>query len=83
MFFTKGLHGFILYPNRAILEISAQLCHRTAEPRTLLGRDHLDLGHPDEAGREFDQVLALEADHLAAVVQRAFDWVSVAEPVKE
>src|SRR6202795_1905850 len=30
MFFTKGLHGFTLYPNRAIVEISVQLYNRTA-----------------------------------------------------
>ncbi len=36
MFFTKGMHGFTLYPNRAYLEIKVQLYNRTSEPQTLL-----------------------------------------------
>jgi tetratricopeptide (TPR) repeat protein len=36
MFFTKGMHGFTLYPNQAILEIKVQLYNRTAEPQTFL-----------------------------------------------
>ena len=36
MFFTKGMHGFTLYPDRAILEIQVQLYNRTAEPQTFL-----------------------------------------------
>ena len=36
MFFTKGLHGFTLYPDRAYLEIKVQLYNRTSEPQTFL-----------------------------------------------
>lgn len=36
MFFTKGMHGFTLYPNRAYLQISVQLYNRTSEPQTFL-----------------------------------------------
>jgi tetratricopeptide (TPR) repeat protein len=36
MFFTKGMHGFTLYPDRASLEISVQLYNRTSEPQTFL-----------------------------------------------
>jgi len=36
MFFTKGMHGFTLYPDRAYLEISVQLYNRTSEPQTFL-----------------------------------------------
>jgi len=36
MFNTKGMAGFTLYPNRAYLEIRAQLYNRTAEPQTFL-----------------------------------------------
>ena len=39
---------------------------------------HLGLGHPDQAARELDQVLALEADHQGAVMHRAFEWVPAA-----
>lgn len=36
MFHTKGMHGFTLYPDRALLEINVQLYNRTAEPQTFL-----------------------------------------------
>ncbi len=36
MFFTKGMHGFRLYPNRAYLEIDVQLYNRTSAPQTFL-----------------------------------------------
>ena len=36
MFFTKGMHGFTLYPDQAILEIKVQLYNRTGEPQTFL-----------------------------------------------
>lgn len=36
MFFTKGLHGFTLHPDRAVLQIEAQLVNRTSEPQTFL-----------------------------------------------
>lgn len=36
MFFTKGLHGFTLHPDRAVLQIDAQLANRTSEPQTFL-----------------------------------------------
>jgi len=36
MFFTKGMHGFTLYPDQAYLEISVQLYNRTSEPQTFL-----------------------------------------------
>lgn len=36
MFFTKGMHGVTLYPDRAYLEISVQLYNRTSEPQTFL-----------------------------------------------
>ncbi|MDJ0752162.1 MAG: DUF5107 domain-containing protein [Ardenticatenaceae bacterium] len=36
MFRTKGMHGFTLYPDRAVLEIKVQLYNRTAEPQTFL-----------------------------------------------
>jgi tetratricopeptide (TPR) repeat protein len=36
MFGTKGLTGFTLHPNRAYLEIKAQLYNRTALPQTFL-----------------------------------------------
>ena len=36
MFFTKGLHGFTMHPDKAVLQISAQLHNRTAEPQTFL-----------------------------------------------
>src|SRR5579859_5313475 len=36
MFFTKGMHGFTLYPNQAILEIKVQLYNRTSQPQTFL-----------------------------------------------
>ncbi|MFN8497107.1 MAG: DUF5107 domain-containing protein [Anaerolineae bacterium] len=36
MFFTKGAHGFTLYPERAYLEISVQLYNGTSEPQTFL-----------------------------------------------
>ncbi|MCX6080815.1 MAG: DUF5107 domain-containing protein [Chloroflexi bacterium] len=36
MFRTKGMHGFTLYPERAILEIRIQLYNRTSEPQTFL-----------------------------------------------
>ena len=36
MFFTKGMHGFTLYPDRAYLEVSVQLYTRTSEPQTFL-----------------------------------------------
>src|SRR5205085_295679 len=35
---------------------------------------HLGLGQQADAQREFDQVLALEADHQGALLQRNFDW---------
>jgi tetratricopeptide (TPR) repeat protein len=36
MFHTKGMHGFTLYPGRALLEIRVQLYNRTSEPQTFL-----------------------------------------------
>ena len=36
MFFTKGMHAFTLYPDRAYLEVSVQLYNRTSEPQTFL-----------------------------------------------
>ncbi|MFN8470961.1 MAG: DUF5107 domain-containing protein [Anaerolineae bacterium] len=36
MFFTRGAHGFTLYPDRAYLEISVQLYNGTSEPQTFL-----------------------------------------------
>jgi tetratricopeptide (TPR) repeat protein len=36
MFFTKGMHGFTLHPERAYLEINVQLYNRTSEPQTFL-----------------------------------------------
>lgn len=36
MFFTKGMHGVTLYPDRAYMEIRVQLYNRTAEPQTFL-----------------------------------------------
>ena len=36
MFFTKGLHGFTLHPDKAVLNIAAQLHNRTAEAQTFL-----------------------------------------------
>ena len=36
MFRTKGMHGFRLHPDKAYLEINAQLYNRTAEPQTFL-----------------------------------------------
>ncbi len=36
MFFTKGMHGFTLYPDRAYLEVNVQLYNRTSEPQTFL-----------------------------------------------
>ncbi len=36
MFFTKGAHGFTLYPDRAYLEVSVQLYNGTSEPQTFL-----------------------------------------------
>ena len=36
MFRTKGMHGFTLYPGRALLEVRVQLYNRTAEPQTFL-----------------------------------------------
>jgi hypothetical protein len=36
MFHTKGMAGFTLYPNRAYLEIKAQLYNRTTLPQTFL-----------------------------------------------
>jgi len=36
MFRTKGMHGFTLHPERAYLEIHAQLYNRTSEPHTFL-----------------------------------------------
>lgn len=36
MFFTKGMHGFTLHPNRACLEISVQLYNRTSAPQSFL-----------------------------------------------
>ncbi|MBK9715759.1 MAG: DUF5107 domain-containing protein [Kouleothrix sp.] len=36
MFFTKGMHGFTLHPDRAYLEIAVQLYNRTSEPQTFL-----------------------------------------------
>lgn len=36
MFFTKGMHGFTLHPDRAYLQIDAQLHNRTSEPQTFL-----------------------------------------------
>jgi tetratricopeptide (TPR) repeat protein len=36
MFHTKGMAGFTLYPNRAYLEIKAQLYNRTSLPQTFL-----------------------------------------------
>lgn len=36
MFFTKGMHGATLYPDRAYLELSVQLYNRTSEPQTFL-----------------------------------------------
>ena len=36
MFRTKGMAGFTLYPNRAYLEIKAQLYNRTTLPQTFL-----------------------------------------------
>ncbi len=36
MFFTKGMHGFTLHPDRAYLEISVQLYNRTSEPQSFL-----------------------------------------------
>ncbi len=35
---------------------------------------HLGLGHPAEAEREFEQVLAWEADHQGALLHRQFNW---------
>ncbi len=36
MFFTKGMHGATLYPDRAYLELRVQLYNRTSEPQTFL-----------------------------------------------
>src|SRR6266581_4697386 len=36
MFRTKGMAGFTLYPDRAYLEMNAQLYNRTSEPQTFL-----------------------------------------------
>jgi tetratricopeptide (TPR) repeat protein len=36
MFRTKGMHGFTLHPDRAIVEINVQLYNRTSEPQTFL-----------------------------------------------
>ncbi|MFN8482420.1 MAG: DUF5107 domain-containing protein [Anaerolineae bacterium] len=36
MFFTRGAHGFTLYPERASLEVSVQLYNGTSEPQTFL-----------------------------------------------
>jgi tetratricopeptide (TPR) repeat protein len=36
MFNTKGMHGFTLYPDRAILELNVQLSNRTSLPQTFL-----------------------------------------------
>lgn len=36
MFFTKGMHGFTLYPGRAYLEIKVQLYNRTDTPQSFL-----------------------------------------------
>ena len=33
---TKGMHGFTLYPERALLEIRVQLYNRTSQPQTFL-----------------------------------------------
>jgi tetratricopeptide (TPR) repeat protein len=40
----------------------------------LLALGHLGLGHPAEARRAFEQVLALEAEHQGALLHRNFDW---------
>ncbi|MFM8323043.1 MAG: DUF5107 domain-containing protein [Chloroflexota bacterium] len=36
MFRTKGMHGFTLYPRRALLEVRVQLYNRTGQPQTFL-----------------------------------------------
>lgn len=36
MFFTKGMHGFTLHPDRAVLHIDVQLHNRTDTPQTFL-----------------------------------------------
>ena len=36
MFFTKGMHGFTLHPDKAVLTIDVQLSNRTSEPQTFL-----------------------------------------------
>jgi tetratricopeptide (TPR) repeat protein len=36
MFHTKGMHGFRLYPDRAVLEVHVQLYNRTSESQTFL-----------------------------------------------
>lgn len=36
MFFTKGMHGLTLYPDRAYLQVRVQLYNRTSEPQTFL-----------------------------------------------
>ena len=36
MFNTKGMHGFTLHPDRAILELNVQLSNRTSLPQTFL-----------------------------------------------
>ncbi len=36
MFFTKGMHGATLYPDRAYLELTVQLYNRTSKPQTFL-----------------------------------------------
>jgi len=36
MFFTKGMHGFTLHPDKAVLQIDVQLHNRTDLPQTFL-----------------------------------------------
>jgi tetratricopeptide (TPR) repeat protein len=36
MFHTKGMHGFRLHPDRAVLEVHVQLYNRSSEPQTFL-----------------------------------------------
>ena len=73
-YFAVSLPTFLVF-EEALDQRHRIHCHYMAA----LGQ--LGLGQADQAGRAFEQVLALEADHQGAWMHRAFAWVTAAETV--
>ena len=66
-YFAVSLPTFLVF-EEALDQRNRVHCHY------MLALGQLGLGNRAESGREFEQVLALEADHLGALVHRNFAW---------